>query len=109
MKLLASAELQKLKKSLAKSHPDLIMLEAKMSKVSIQLEDTLSKTVPLIPDEPSKVAHFGNSLDPKLELALVKLLQENRDISTWKHVDTSGVLRELIEHELNIDPNAKLV
>jgi hypothetical protein len=64
-RLLASAELQDLKKALAESHPDPIMPQAKTSKMSIQLEDTLSKTIPLSPDEPSKVAYVVNSLDPK--------------------------------------------
>jgi hypothetical protein len=62
---LASVELKELKKALAESHPDPIMPEAKMFELSIQLEDTLSKTIPLSLDEPSKVAHVGNSLDPK--------------------------------------------
>jgi hypothetical protein len=64
-RLLASTELQKLKQALAESHPDLVMPEAKSSKMSIQLEDTLKKTIPLSTEEPSKVAHVGNSLDPK--------------------------------------------
>jgi hypothetical protein len=38
---------------------------------------------------------------------LVKFLQENRDIFTWKPTDMSGVPRELIEHELHLDPKAK--
>jgi hypothetical protein len=63
--LLPSAELQELKKVLAESHSDPIMLEAKTYKMSIQSEDTHSKTIPLSLDEPSKVAHVGNSLDPK--------------------------------------------
>jgi hypothetical protein len=54
-----------LKKVLAESHSDPIMLEAKTYKMSIQSEDTHSKTIPLSLDEPSKVAHVGNSLDPK--------------------------------------------
>jgi hypothetical protein len=41
------------------------MPEAKASKMYIQPEDSLSKTVPLSLDEPSKVAHARNSLDPK--------------------------------------------
>jgi hypothetical protein len=28
-------------------------------------EDTLSKIIPLSTEEPSKVAHVGNSLDPR--------------------------------------------
>jgi hypothetical protein len=63
--LLASTELQDLKKALVESYPDPIMPKAKTSKMSIQLEDKLSKMNPLSPDEPSKVAHAGNSLDPK--------------------------------------------
>jgi hypothetical protein len=61
---LASAELQELKQALAEFPPDPVMPEAKTFKTSIQLEDTLSKTIPLSVEEPSKVAHVGNSLDP---------------------------------------------
>jgi hypothetical protein len=50
--LLASAKLQELKKALAKSHPDPVMPKAKTFKLSIQLEDTLSKMIPLFPGEP---------------------------------------------------------
>jgi hypothetical protein len=63
--LLASVELQQLKKALVESHPDSIMPEAKTSKVYIQVEDNLSKMIRLAPDGPSKVAHVGNNLDPK--------------------------------------------
>jgi hypothetical protein len=66
-RLMASVELRDLKQALAESPlpPDPIMPEAKTSKTSIQVEDSLSKTVPLSTEEPSKVAHMGNSLDPK--------------------------------------------
>jgi hypothetical protein len=47
---------------LAESPPDPVMPEAKMS---IQLEDTLSKMTLLSTEKPSKVAHVGNNLDPK--------------------------------------------
>jgi hypothetical protein len=63
--LMASAELQELKQALAESPPPYpVMSEAKTSNTSIQLEDTLSKTIPLSMEEPPKVAHVGNSLDP---------------------------------------------
>jgi hypothetical protein len=35
------------------------------AKTSIQPEDTLSKTILLFTEEPFKVAHVGNNLDPK--------------------------------------------
>jgi hypothetical protein len=41
------------------------MPEAKTSKMSIQLEDSLSKMVPLSTEEPSKVAHMADNLEPK--------------------------------------------
>jgi hypothetical protein len=50
---------------------------------------------------------MGNSLDTKYELALIKFLQENRDIFAWKPANMSGVPWELIEHELHLDPKAK--
>jgi hypothetical protein len=61
-RLTASAELQELKKALAESPPDPITTNAKSS---IQLENSRNKTVPLSPEESSKVAHMGNNLDPK--------------------------------------------
>jgi hypothetical protein len=41
------------------------MLMAKSSKTSIQPEESFCKMIPLSPNEPSKVAHVGNSPDPK--------------------------------------------
>jgi hypothetical protein len=64
-RLTASTELQDLKQALAESPPDPVMPEAKTSKMSIQLEFSLCKTIPLSTEEPSKVTHVGNSLDPK--------------------------------------------
>jgi hypothetical protein len=64
-RLTASTELQDLKQALAESPPDPVMTEAKTSKMSIQLEFSLCKTIPLSMEEPSKVTHVGNSLDPK--------------------------------------------
>jgi hypothetical protein len=45
--------------------PDPVMPEAKTAKTSIQPEDTLSKTILMSTEEPCKVAHVGNNLNPK--------------------------------------------
>jgi hypothetical protein len=50
------------------------MPEAETSKMSIQVGDTLNKTIPLSTEDPSKVAHIGNSLDLKEEFTLIKFL-----------------------------------
>jgi hypothetical protein len=63
--LLASVELQNLKKAMVESPPNPVMPESRASKLSIQPEDKLSKTIQLFPSESSKVAHVGNNLDLK--------------------------------------------
>jgi hypothetical protein len=73
-RLLVSAKLKELKEALAKSPPDPVMPEAETSKMSIQVGDTLNKTIPLSTEDPSKVAHIGNSLDLKEEFTLIKFL-----------------------------------
>jgi hypothetical protein len=62
-RLMEFAELQELKQALAESPLDLVMPKAKTSKMS--MEDTLNKMIPLSTEEPSKIAHVGNNLDPK--------------------------------------------
>jgi hypothetical protein len=64
-RLAASAELQELKEALAESPPDPVMPNSKNSKKYIQPENALSKEISLSTGEPSKVAHIGNTLDPK--------------------------------------------
>jgi hypothetical protein len=64
-RLTASVELWELEESLAESPLDPVVLDSKASKTAIQSEDALSKQVPLSTEEPSKVAHIGNTLDPK--------------------------------------------
>jgi hypothetical protein len=63
--LVAFVEHQNLKKAMVESLPDPIVPESKTSKLSIQLEGKLSKTILLSPSDPSKVTHVGNDLDPK--------------------------------------------
>jgi hypothetical protein len=65
-RLMTSTEHQELKQALAESPPlDQELKQAKTSKMFIQPEDILSKTILLSIEEPSKVAHVGNSLAPK--------------------------------------------
>jgi hypothetical protein len=64
-RLMASVELQDLNRGLVKPPLDPVMPEAKTSKMSIRLEDSLSKSILLSTEEPSKVAHVGNNLDLK--------------------------------------------
>jgi hypothetical protein len=38
---------------------------------------------------------------------LITFLQDNLDVFTWKISDMPGILREVIEHKLDIDPSFK--
>jgi hypothetical protein len=62
---MAFIELEELKQALVESPLDPVKPKAKASKTSIPLEDTLSKMILLSMEEPSKVAHIGNSWNPK--------------------------------------------
>jgi hypothetical protein len=65
-RLVAYIELQELKEASANPSPaEPIMPDSKISKKSIQSEETLSKQILLSTEEPSKVTHIGNSLDSK--------------------------------------------
>jgi hypothetical protein len=63
--VLAATELQSLKKTLAESLLDPMMPESKTSKLSIQPEDKLIKTIQLCPSDPCQVMHIENNLDHK--------------------------------------------
>jgi hypothetical protein len=66
-RLTSSRELREPKESLAESPPpsDPVMPDSMASKTSIPAEDTVSKQILLSTEEPSKVAHIGDTLDPK--------------------------------------------
>jgi hypothetical protein len=40
---------------------------------------------------------------------LITFLQDNLDVFTWKISDMPGILREVIEHKLDIDPSFKSI
>jgi hypothetical protein len=61
----ASVVKESLVESSSPSPPDSVMPNSKTSKMSIQPKDALSKQIALSTEEPSKVAHIGNTLDPK--------------------------------------------
>jgi hypothetical protein len=65
-RLSASTDLQELKEALAESPPlGPVMPNSRNYKKSIQPEVALSKQIPLSTEEPSKVAHIGNTLNPR--------------------------------------------
>jgi hypothetical protein len=62
--LQATVKLQKLNDAMGESPPELAIPEAK-EKRSIEAEGTLTKKIQLDLNDPSKVTHIRNGLDPK--------------------------------------------
>jgi hypothetical protein len=81
-RLTASVELQELKQALAESPrpPNPVMPKAKTSKMSIQQEDTLSKTILLSTEDPSKVLTYEIIWIPN---------QNSRSSNSSRRIETS--------------------
>ena len=57
----------------------------------------------------SKMAIISAHLSKEYELMLTNFLRENKNIFSWKPADMLGVLRELAEHKLDLNPGSKPV
>ena len=68
-----------------------------------------TKQVDFVPGDSSKQFTIGAHLSDKQESALVEFIRENRDVFAWKPSDMPGVPRELAEHCLHVNPNARPV
>jgi hypothetical protein len=68
-----------------------------------------AKKVRVHPMDPNKTTSIVVNLDPALERVLVEFLRERWEIFAWCPSDIPGVPRELIEHALNVDQEARLV
>jgi hypothetical protein len=68
-----------------------------------------SKKIQVHPTDPNKTTSIAVNLDPAYERVLIEFLYERWEIFAWCPSDMPGVLRELIEHALNVDPKAKPV
>ena len=49
------------------------------------------------------------SLSPQTKKKIVNFLKENLDVFAWSHEDMLGILDNIIQHHLNVDPERKLV
>jgi hypothetical protein len=68
--------------------------------------DVMLKAIDLGTSDNIKTTMISAQLDLKSEDTLINFLRANHDIFAWKPSDMPGVPRRLIEHSLNIDPNA---
>ena len=67
------------------------------------------ETVELVEGEPTKVKNVGENLSPDMKKGIVEFLKRNLDVFAWSHEDMLGILENVIQHRLNVDPRKKLV
>ena len=61
------------------------------------------------PNEPSRVVKIGKCLSNELVEQLLEFLKKNQDVFAWTHVEMIGIHPDVMCHQLNTDPQAKLV
>jgi hypothetical protein len=65
------------------------------------------KSMLLCEDIAEQKVLFGSQLSEEQEKALLKFLFNNKDVFAWSANDLYGVIRDVIEHSLNVDPTVK--
>ena len=80
------------------------IIEEKTPEITEKLE-----TVELVEGDPTKMTQVGTSLNLQKKKEIINFLKDNLDIFTWSHEDMPGILADIIQHHLNVDPEKKLV
>jgi hypothetical protein len=75
-------------------------------KKHIEAEGEFRK-VPLDPRVPDRIVCFGVEASQQEQVELLAFLDKNSDIFAWSTSDLVGVSRDVIEHRLQVNPNAK--
>jgi hypothetical protein len=65
------------------------------------------KKVPLDPIVPDRAVCLGTETYLEEQAELLAFLEENTDVFAWSTTDLVGVIRDIIEHRLQLDPSAK--
>ena len=80
------------------------MIEEKTPKIAEKLE-----TVGLVEGDPTKTTQVGTSLNLQKKKEIISFLKDNLDVFAWSHEAMLGILVNIIQHHLNVDPEKKLV
>jgi hypothetical protein len=75
-------------------------------KKAIEAKDDFTR-LPLDLKVPNGVVYIGVEISPHEQAELLQFLDKNSDVFTWSTSDLVGVSREVIEHKLQVNPNAK--
>jgi hypothetical protein len=80
-------------------------ISAKFKK-AIEAEGDFTR-VALDPRVPDGTMCIGAEMCPEEQAKLLQFLDKNNDVFAWSTSDLIGVSREVIEHKLQVNPNAK--
>jgi hypothetical protein len=75
-------------------------------KKAIKVEGDFTR-LPLDPRVSDRTVCIGAKISPHEQAELLQFLDKNSDIFAWSTSDLIGVIREVIEYELQVNPNAK--
>lgn len=67
------------------------------------------EAIKLVDGEPTKMTKIGMNQNEQMKKKLMQFLKENLDIIAWSHEDMPGIVVEVIQHCLNINPERKSV
>ena len=80
------------------------MIEEKTPEIIEKLE-----TIELVEGDPTKTTQVGTSLNLQTKKEIISFLKDNLDVFTWSREDMLGILANIIQHHLNMDPKKKPV
>ena len=80
------------------------MIEEKTPEITEKLE-----TIELVKGDPTKTTQVGMSLNLQTKKEIISFLKDNLDVFTWSREDMLGILANIIQHHLNMDPKKKPV
>ena len=80
------------------------MIEEKTPEITEKLE-----TIELVEGDPTKTTQVGMSLNLQTKKEIISFLKDNLDVFTWSREDMLGILANIIQHHLNMDPKKKPV
>jgi hypothetical protein len=63
--------------------------------------------VAIDPRVPDRTVCIGAKMSPEEQVELLQFLDKNSDVFAWSTSDLIRVSREVIEHKLHVNPNAK--
>jgi hypothetical protein len=88
--------------------PEVLDIPGTSKRATCSFDSAKNAKEVLVSDD-GRTLRIGSTLEPEQEEALSLFLRTNLDVFAWKASDMPGILKEVVEHKLNIKPCAKPV